>query len=363
MSSLYKKRGVYYYHGKDREGNRIQRSLKTENRVKALEKKQTLDERFGHADVAAGPALSTCVDEYLKRRRRQVDRDDLSERTLSSDRRALELLQDWVEEPFGDLSVDDIEGSLIRGFKEGRLDDVSPTTVAKNLRHIQSFFSDLVKRGTLSSNPIDAVDVPKTRRRDIIPSQREFEALKTWVNQRIENEKHPEWILLLMKLCCHTGMRIGEVVSIKWERGPRDFGTGHSRNYVYLDCSEKTLTIKFKGKLRVIPVGHVWGVFERLKQRRCDGDDFVFTSSRSSEHFTTSTVCNRWKEEIEKCDALSRPYTSHSIRHAVVTHLLRNGVPVYKVGKVVGHSSEQITERYSHFIPDDLEDTMELLEE
>ncbi|MBB4060041.1 site-specific recombinase XerD [Salinibacter ruber] len=57
----------------------------------------------------------------------------------------------------------------------------------------------------------------------------------------------------------------------------------------------------------------------------------------------------------------SIPYTSHSIRHGVVTHLLRQGVPVYKVGKIVGHSSEKTTERYSHFIPDDLEDVMDLL--
>ncbi|MCS4047755.1 hypothetical protein GGQ04_002904 [Salinibacter ruber] len=30
--------------------------------------------------------------------------------------------------------------------------------------------------------------------------------------------------------------------------------------------------------------------------------------------------------------------------------------------KIVGHSSEKITERYSHFIPDDSEDAMGLLE-
>jgi integrase len=45
-----------------------------------------------------------------------------------------------------------------------------------------------------------------------------------------------------------------------------------------------------------------------------------------------------------------------------VIHLLRKGVPVYTVGKIVGHSSEKITERYSPSIPDDLEDAMSLLE-
>ena len=65
---------------------------------------------------------------------------------------------------------------------------------------------------------------------------------------------------------------------------------------------------------------------------------------------------------LRKVDALSCPCVSHSIRHGVVAHLLRQGVPVHKVGKIVGHSSEKITERYSHFIPDDLEDAMSLLE-
>lgn len=301
--------------------------------------------------------------DYLERRQRQVDRDELSKRTLISDRGSLHLLKEWIEGQRDHCGIKEIDATLLRRFKEARLTDVSPTTIAKNLRHIRAFFSNLVKRGRLDANPFEAVDVPKTRQRNIIPNKREFEALKTWLNERIEEQASPEWILLFMKLCCHTGMRIGEAVSIKWERGPEDYGTGHSRNYVYLDRTEKTLTIKFKRKLRVIPVATVWSVFERLRERRKSGDTYVFTSPWSTGHYRTSTVCNRWKEEIQKCDALSRPYTSHSIRHAVVTHLLRQGVPVYKVGKVVGHSSEQITERYSHFIPDDLEDTMQLLGE
>jgi integrase len=164
-----------------------------------------------------------------------------------------------------------------------------------------------------------------------------------------------------MKLACHTGMRLGEIAILKWERGAEDFGTGHSRNYVYLDCGEKNLTVKFKRKLRVIPVGHIWSVFEEMRKRREPSDTFVFTSPASGSHYTVSTLCGKWKTEVKKIDELSRPYTSHSIRHGVVTHLLRQGVPVYKVGKIVGHSSEKITERYSHFIPDDLEDAMNLL--
>lgn len=47
MSSLYRKRGTFYYQGEDRDGNRVQKSLRTKNREEAQQKKEALDERFG----------------------------------------------------------------------------------------------------------------------------------------------------------------------------------------------------------------------------------------------------------------------------------------------------------------------------
>ena len=39
MSSLYQKRGIFYYQAKDEDGNRIQRSLRTRDREEAEQKK------------------------------------------------------------------------------------------------------------------------------------------------------------------------------------------------------------------------------------------------------------------------------------------------------------------------------------
>jgi integrase len=360
MSSLYQKRGIYYYQGKDEDGNRVQQSLRTRDEAEAKEKKRELDERFS---TDTPTTLTRLVENYLERRRRKVKRDELSDRTVGSDEYVLKFFMEWVGSEYGTLYSDELDRIDFSVFKQSREEDgVSPTTVGKNLRHVQTFFSHLRRNGVVEKDPLKSVEIPQPRRRKVVPNEREFEALKEWLDKRIEEAENPSWVLLLMKLACHTGMRMGEMARIKWERGAEDFGTGHSRNYVYLTSGERTLTIKFKGKLRVIPVGHVWGVFEEMRKRREPSDTYVFTSPASGSHYTVSTLCNRWKQEVKKVDALSRPYTSHSIRHGVVTHLLRQGVPVYKVGKIVGHSSEKITERYSHFIPDDLEDAMGLLE-
>ncbi|MBB4060039.1 site-specific recombinase XerD [Salinibacter ruber] len=358
MSSLYQKRGIFYYQGKDEDGNRFQKSLRTRDRAEAREKKEKLDERFS-TDMPT--TLTKLVEDYLEHRRRKRDRDELSERTVGSDEYVLPFFLDWTQEKYGTVFSDEIGEISFSAFKEKRLENVSPTTVGKDLRHIQSFFSHLRRKEVLSKDPLKSVEIPQPRRRQVVPNQQEFQALKKWLDERIKEAEKPKRTHLLMKLACHTGMRLGEMAMMKWRRGPEDVGTGHARNYVYLTPEEQTLTIKFKRKLRVIPVGQIWNIFEELKERREPSDTFVFSSPMTDSHLTVSTLCHNWKDEVKKVDALSRPYTSHSIRHGVVTHLLRQGVPVYKVGKIVGHSSEKITERYSHFIPDDLEDAMNLL--
>ena len=112
----------------------------------------------------------------------------------------------------------------------------------------------------------------------MVPNEREFSALEEWPDEQIEQAETPKRIHLLMKLACHTGMRLGEIAILKWKRGAEDFGTRHSRNYVYLETEEKNLIVTFKRKLRGIPVEHIWGVLEKMLGRREPSDTYVFTS-------------------------------------------------------------------------------------
>ena len=138
MSSLYKKRGIYYYQGKDEDGNRIQRSLRTRDREEAEQKKARLDERFS-TDTPS--TFTKLLEDYLERRRRKAERDELSERTVGTDEYVLPLFLDWVEAEYGTVFSDQLGLIDFSAFKEARLvDGVSSTTAGNNLRHIQSSF-------------------------------------------------------------------------------------------------------------------------------------------------------------------------------------------------------------------------------
>jgi integrase len=290
MSSLYQKRGIFYYQGKDEDGNRIQKSLRTRDEAEAKEKKAKLDERFSSDSPST---LSKLVEDYLERRRRKRDRDELSDRTVGSGEYVLPLFLSWVEGEYGTVFSDEICEIDFSGYKEKRLESVSPPTVGKDLRHIQSFFSHLRRKGVLSEDVLQSVEIPQPRRRDVVPTEQEFQALKAWLDERIEEAEKPRWIHLLMKLACHTGCRIGEMARIKWRRGAEDVGTGHSRNYVYLTPEERTLTIKFKRKLRVIPVGQIWDIFEHLRDRKEPSGTYVFSSPLTDKQIKAQVLCKR----------------------------------------------------------------------
>lgn len=138
MSSLYRKRGIFYYQAKDEDGNRIQRSLRTWDREEAEQKKARLDERFS-TDTPS--TFTKLLEDYLERRRRKAERDELSERTVGTDEYVLPLFLDWVEAEYGTVFSDQLGLIDFSAFKEARLvDGVSSTTAGNNLRHIQSSF-------------------------------------------------------------------------------------------------------------------------------------------------------------------------------------------------------------------------------
>ncbi|MFW5660406.1 MAG: tyrosine-type recombinase/integrase, partial [Oceanicaulis sp.] len=53
--------------------------------------------------------------------------------------------------------------------------------------------------------------------------------------------------------------------------------------------------------------------------------------------------------------------TLHKLRHTTASRLVQADVPLYKVQKVLRHSSPAVTQRYADFAPDHLQDAVAVL--
>jgi len=163
----------------------------------------------------------------------------------------------------------------------------------------------------------------------------------------------------------NTGMRGGEVRIIKWTKGENDT-PNQPESYVYLNRGMDKLCIYFKGTYGEIPLTNdLQDVFKKLKKTRGD-NTYVFQNQRTGgpyqkRYFTKcfSKLCSG----LGLVDQLQHPlYTPHSIRHGVVSRLIGQGVDMFKIQKLLRHSSIRTTlDIYGHLQQEDLTKTMDLL--
>ncbi len=159
--------------------------------------------------------------------------------------------------------------------------------------------------------------------RDRICTEAEFRRLTEAANPALE---------LAIRLAYFTGMRLGEIAGLRWER--IDF----ERRIITLDA-EGTKT----GKARRVPL--VPEVIEALGAfpRRLDGLVLGTTSANLSPQFTR--LAKRLKIEDLRF---------HDLRHSAATNLRRAGADLAVIKDILGHSTWAMVARYQTVDDDEL---------
>ncbi len=145
-------------------------------------------------------------------------------------------------------------------------------------------------------------------------------------------------------LSLHTGMRKGEVLALRGE---------------HLDFAAKRILVKdAKTGSRIVVMTDE--VMELLLSLRPDNPaKYIFSVKNSEGTIPMSTDSDEsYVRAVRDCklnDGITdrrHRVVFHTLRHTYCSWLAIAGVPLFTIGELVGHSSVEMTKRYSHLCPD-----------
>jgi integrase len=274
--------------------------------------------------------------------------DKLSEDYLkysSANKRPKSSLRDQVSMKalssfFGGKRLVEINPFVIERYKQMRKEKVKVATVNRELACLRHMFTMAVKWGKAQKNPVSEVKMfkePKGRER--ILSEEEETRLLEAVRLTTKSE-HLEPIIIT---ALNTGMRKGEILSLKWSNV--DFKAG----VIIVEGTKN-------GEIRKIPMNQK--LTEALENaKKVSRSEYVFSDNEKP----YGDVKTGWWTALKK--AKIEGLTFHSLRHTFGTRLGMKGYDIKTIAELMGHKDIKMTMRYSHPTPEHKRRAVESLDQ
>ncbi|MBA3014062.1 MAG: tyrosine recombinase XerC [Proteobacteria bacterium] len=224
-----------------------------------------------------------------------------------------------------------------------------PSSVARKLSALQTFFRFLVQRGIIARNPLAGVVRPKQSH--CIPVFLSVDEVFRLIEAPGPQDVFAARDKAMLELLYSTGMRVAELVSL--QRNSLDFET-------------EMVTVTGKGnRERLVPMGSpaVDSLQRYFPERQVlleagtrSGavldQEALFVNHRGG-RLTTRSVERLVSMYAQRVGLLSG-VTPHALRHSFATHLLEMGADLRLVQELLGHVSLSTTQRYTHLTVDHL---------
>ena len=246
-------------------------------------------------------------------------------------------LEEFASEK-GISKLADLNTDLLREFRAGWVD--GPLAGQKKLERMKAFFRHAADSGWVPNNQAKTIKAP-VRKADVptLPlSDEEIEKLHKGIpafrTSRAAHgpaigSDHVDRLAVLLRVMEYSGLRIGDACKISEDD---------------LDGNKLFLDTQKSGTRVYVPLP-AWLVEEMKKLRRHGGRFF------STGEGKIGTVAGNYRRTLRDLaqEAGMEDVHPHRLRDTFAVRLLREGVPVERVSKLLGHQSVAITER--HYSP------------
>lgn len=288
------------------------------------------DPQQERTESRAAPTVHDLAGDYM-------ERHAIPSKRPSSLRNDTTMLRDIVLPALGprkvrDVARRDIETILLR---------LQPTPYKANrVRALLSKMFSLAKGwGWRADNPVDGVAKYQEEKRDRWLSSEELARLIDVL------DKHPnQKFANVVRLLILTGARKGEVMGATWDQFDLDRGT----------WTKPAHTTKQK-RIEHVPLSaQAVALLAEMKCGINDETGYVFPSRKAGQPVTE---IKKFWDEVRRAAGIKNARI-HDLRHTFASHLVSGGVSLPIVGRLLGHTQPQTTQRYAHLADDPLRDAV-----
>lgn len=235
-------------------------------------------------------------------------------------------------------NIKDIDTDLIQNFLNTYRIDHSESSCSRMTASIRGLHKFLLQEGFASDNPSQYLSTGSKALR--LPKTLSSDAISTLIDSIDNTDPSSIRDKLIFEFLYGTGVRISELVNTDLDD---------------IDIDSSIIKIRFgKGsKQRLVPLGSSLkkAIFDYITRNRNSfvnikrPNNALILNSKGSRlsRQTIWQIVNKYAELNNLPDL-----TPHSLRHAFATHLLEGGADVRVVQELLGHSSVNTTQIYTH---------------
>ena len=232
-----------------------------------------------------------------------------------------------------DMQLEDLQHFAVQLHEH----QIGPTSQARILSGIRSFYKYLLLSGEIEQDPTELLESPHLGERlPEVLSTDEIDQIQKSIDLSKPEGQRNKTIIEVLFSC---GLRVSELVNLKLSN-------------LYLE--EGFVRIMGKGsKERLVPISSkairelkYWFVDRNLMKIQQGEEDYVFLNRRGK-HLTRTMILIMLKRQAVAA-GITKTISPHTLRHSFATELLKGGADLRAIQAMLGHESIGTTELYMH---------------
>lgn len=236
------------------------------------------------------------------------------------------------------IPLRDVTLPLLQEFV-GELHDlgIAPTSQARIISGIRSFFNFLCLEKYLDDNPAQLLEAPKTGRH--LPEVLSVEEIDNMIASIDMSTKEGQRNRAMIEMLYSCGLRVSELTGL---------------DFSHLFLQEGYVIVKGKGsKERMVPMSPsaIDELLRYIPERAAldikPGEENYVFLNRFGRHLSRVMIFYIVKQLCEAA-GIKKSISPHTLRHSFATHLLEGGANLRAIQQMLGHESIATTEIYLH---------------